>query len=71
MKSDANRCTKIIVPPSKLLIFIDYGNNEVYKPSNITFDRIIDITKFVNFDYGTTIKYQINWLQRMIMTAKQ
>ena len=56
---DADIVSKIIQPPNKLLINIDYGRNKKYKPSNIDFDEIIDITNFVNFNFGYLIKYRI------------
>jgi len=56
---DAEITCKIIQPPNKLLINIDYGKNKKYKPSSIRFDEIIDITKFVNFNFGCPIKYRI------------
>ena len=56
---DAEIVSKIIQPPNKLLINIDYGRNKKYKPSNIDFDEVIDITNFVNFNFGCPIKYRI------------
>ena len=56
---DATITSKIIQPPNKLLINIDYGKNKKFKPSKIIFDEIIDITKYVNFNFGIEIKYQI------------
>ena len=50
---------KIFEPPQKLLINIDYGKNKKYQPSQIEFDEIIDITKFVDFDYQQKIRYRI------------
>ena len=50
---------KIIQPPNKLLINIDYGKNKKFKPSKIEFDEVIDITKFINFNFMTRIKYRI------------
>jgi ubiquitin C-terminal hydrolase len=50
---------KIIQPPNKLIINIDYGKNKKYHPSNIKFGDTIDITKFVNFNFGTRIRYEI------------
>ena len=57
--SEASSTCKIIQPPNKLIINIDYGINKKYNPSNIKFDDIIDITKYVNFNFGTPIKYEI------------
>ena len=56
---DAEICCKIITPPNKLLINIDYGKNKKFKPSKVEFDEIIDITKYINFNFGTQIKYRI------------
>ena len=56
---DAEICTKIIVPPNYFLINIDYGKNKLYMPRTIKFDEEINITKYVNFNFGTEIKYQL------------
>ena len=56
---DAEICSKIILPPNKLLINIDYGKNKIFQPKSVKFDEEIDITKYVNFDYGMEIKYKI------------
>ena len=56
---EASLSCKIIQPPNKLILNIDYGKNKKYQPSNINFDDIIDITKYVNFNFGTRIKYEI------------
>ena len=50
---------KIIQPPNKLLINIDYGKNKKFKPSKIEFDEEIDITKYINFNFNTKIRYRI------------
>ena len=52
-------CCKIIQPPSKLLINIDYGKNKIYKVRKLIFDEIIDITQYVNFNFGKKLLYQI------------
>ena len=57
---DGETCCKIIQPPSKLLINIDYGKNKVFKVRRLIFDEIIDVTQFVNFDFGKKILYQIS-----------
>ena len=57
--NDAETYSKIIVPPNKLLINIDYGKNKKYIPNKISFDEEIDITKYVIFDFGTKIKYRL------------
>ena len=56
---DAEITSKIIQPPNKLLINIDYGKNKAFKPSQVKFGEIIDITKYVCFDFGAPIKYKI------------
>ena len=56
---DAEICSKIILPPNNLLINIDYGKNKRYMPKTIIFDEEIDITKYVNFNFGINIKYQL------------
>ena len=56
---DAEICSKIILPPNNLLINIDYGKNKKYMPKTIIFDEEIDITKYVNFNFGINIKYQL------------
>ena len=56
---DASTTSHIIQPPNKLIINIDYGKNKKFKPSKIKFDEKIDITKYVNFNFGTKIEYTI------------
>ncbi len=56
---DAIITCKIIQPPNKLLINLDYGKNKKYQPSRIYFDENIDITNFVNFNFGCLLKYRI------------
>ena len=51
--------SKIFQYPNKLLINIDYGKNKKYKPLNIGFEEEIDITKYVHFNFGYSIKYRI------------
>ena len=58
--SDAEICCRIITPPTKLLINIDYGKDKIYEVNRLKFDEIINITKYVNFDFGNEIKYQIS-----------
>ena len=52
-------CCKIFKIPNKLLIYIDYGINKRFQPSKIEFDEIINIKKYVNFDFGYEFKYRI------------
>jgi len=56
---DAEITSKIIQPPNKLIINIDYGKNKAFKPSQVKFDEIIDITNYVCFDFGAPIRYKI------------
>ena len=56
---DAEICCKIIIPPNKLLINIDYGKNKKYNPKSVKFDEELDLTKYVNFNFGCAIKYRI------------
>ena len=57
--NNAEYCCKIIQPPKILLINIDYSECGISKPSKIEFDEIIDITKYVNYDYRIPINYSI------------
>ena len=41
------------------MINLDYGKNKKYQPSSIQFDEFIDITEFVNFNFGCRFKYRI------------
>ena len=56
---DAELYSKIIFPPNKLLINIDYGKNKKFSPSSVTFGEEIDITKYVIFNFGVPIKYKL------------
>jgi len=56
---DAEIYTKILFPPKHLLINIDYGKNKKYMPKSIKYDDEIDITKYLNWDYGKPVKYKI------------
>ena len=57
---DGETCCKIITPPSKLIINIDYGKNKINNVKQLIFDEMIDITSFINFDFGKKIIYQIS-----------
>ena len=57
---DGETCCKIITPPSKLIINIDYGKNKINNVKQLIFDETIDITSFINFDSGKKIIYQIS-----------
>ena len=52
-------CCRIIQPPNKLIINVDYGKNKINKVNRLIFDEIIDITQFINFNFGKNIIYQI------------
>ena len=56
---DAEISSEIIFPPNKLLINIDYGKYKKYNPESVKFDEVIDITKYVSFNFGMQIKYRI------------
>jgi ubiquitin C-terminal hydrolase len=53
-------CCRIIHPPSKLVINIDYGINKRFKVKKLVFEEIIDITNYIDFNFGKRIKYQIS-----------
>ena len=57
---DGETCCKIITPPSKLIINIDYGKNKINNVKQLIFDEMIDITSFINFNFGKKIIYQIS-----------
>ena len=57
---DGETCCKIITPPSKLIINIDYGKNKINNVKQLIFDEKIDITSFINFNFGKKIIYQIS-----------
>ena len=38
---------------------IDYGKNKEFKPSYVKFEEIIDLTKYINFDFGAPIRYSL------------
>ena len=57
--TDSLMSCKIIYPPNKMLINIDYGKNKKFKPKNIKFNEEIDITEYITFNFGKRIKYKI------------
>ena len=57
---DGETCCKIITPPNKLIINIDYGKNKINNVKQLIFDETIDITSFINFNFGKKIIYQIS-----------
>ena len=57
---DANICSKIIQPPNKLVINVDYGKNKRYEVRKLIFDEFIDITNYINFNFGKRIQYRIS-----------
>ena len=56
---DGEICCKIIQPPNKLVINIDYGRDKMFDVNKLIFDEIIDITDYINFNFGKKIKYSI------------
>ena len=56
---DATICCKIIQPPNKLVINIDYGKNKKYEVRQLVFDEMIDITNYINFNFGKRIIYRL------------
>ena len=56
---DGEICCKIIQPPNKLVINIDYGKDKMFDVKNLIFNEIIDITDYVNFNFGKKIKYSL------------
>ena len=56
---DAEIYAKILMPPLYLLINIDYGKHKKYMPRSIKYDDVIDITKYLSFNYGSPSKYKI------------
>jgi len=52
-------CGKIIIPPNILVIGLDYGRNYRYFPKSVIFDEIIDISKYVNYNYANSIIYRL------------
>ena len=56
---DGKICSKIFFPPNNLLINLDYGKNKRFIPKSVKFDEEIDITKYVDFQFGFKIKYTI------------
>ena len=57
--SKAEYCRKIIEPPTILIITINYNENNELLHSKINFEEIIDITKYISFNFGYPIKYRI------------
>ena len=48
---------QIIIPPN--ILVIGFGKRIWLLPKSIIFDEIIDITKYVNYNYVNTIKYRL------------
>ena len=57
---EAETTCEIFEPPQKLLIYIDYGKNQIYQPKCVEFEEEIDITRFVAFDYKLKFNYKIS-----------
>ena len=47
------------MPPTKLIIAINYNESNQLLQSKIDFEEIIDITKYISFNFGYPIKYRI------------
>ena len=58
-KNDCEYCCKIIEPPNKLLIYIDYNEDSQLRPSKIKISESIDISKYVNYNFGLPIEYEL------------
>ncbi len=56
---DAEIYTKIIQPPLKLVLNIDYGKNKINDVDKLIFNQYIDITKFMVPDYGKSVQYRL------------
>ena len=56
---DAETFNKIIEPPIKLILNIDYGKNKIYNVIALNFDDELDITEFLSFKLEKNIKYRL------------
>ena len=56
---DADMYIKIIQPPFKLILNIDYGKNKINDIYTLNFNQIIDITKYLCHDYGKRVQYRL------------
>ena len=55
--NDLEYCSQIIIPPNILVISL--GRLWRSDPKSIIFDEKIDITKYVNYNYGNKIQYRL------------
>ena len=58
--NDGEIMSTIHQPPLKLVINIDYGKDKIYKVQSLQFDEILDVTKYLSFNFGKRIEYQIS-----------
>ena len=56
---DAETFNKIIEPPLKLILNIDYGKNKKYNIITLNFEDELDITEFLSFKMKNNIKYRL------------
>ena len=56
---DAETFNKIIEPPLKLILNIDYGINKKYNITALDFEDELDITDFLSFILENNIKYRL------------
>ena len=57
---DAELFTKIIEPPIKLIINIDYGKDKINSVQNFNFEHELDITDFLSFKFDKSVKYKLS-----------
>ena len=57
---DAELFTKIIEPPIKLIINIDYGKDKINSVQNFNFEHELDITGFLSFKFDKNVKYKLS-----------
>ena len=60
--NDLEYCSQIIIPPNILVINFYFDRRGILSdgsPKSIIFDEIIDITKYVNYNYGNKIQYRL------------
>ena len=50
---------KILEPPIKLILNIDYGKNKINNVNQVIFDMEIDIKNYLSFYYGQKTKYRL------------
>ena len=57
---DAELFTKIIEPPIKLIINIDYGKDKINSVQKFIFEHELDITDFLSFKFDKNVKYKLS-----------